>query len=105
MIIFFIIQLIINNYYIEFYNFLSLAFCIPFSVPEVMPKPIKIFNNLSNSKTITQIETELKNKSGIYGVFNKETNQIYVSSAQDLIKNFKEHWPFGPVIPVSGQNT
>lgn len=73
--ILFIIPLIFNySNYIEFNSLLSLAICIPFSVSEVMPKPIKIFNDLSDLKTITQIETELKNKYGVYGVFNKETS-------------------------------
>lgn len=90
--IIFIILLIFNYFnYIEFYSILNLAICIPFSVSEVMPKPIKIFNDLSDPKIITQIETELKNKSDIYGIFNKDTSQIYVGSAQDLVKRFKEH--------------
>lgn len=61
-----------NN--IEFNSILSLAISIPFSISEVMPKPLGVFNDLSNPKTITQIETELKNKSGIYGVLNRETS-------------------------------
>lgn len=80
-----------NSNNIEFNSILSLAISIPFSISEVMPKPIGVFNDLSNPKTITQIETELKNKSGIYGVLNRETSQIYVGSAQDLVKRFKEH--------------
>jgi hypothetical protein len=54
-----------------------------------MPKPIKIYNDLFNPKIITQIETELKNKSDTYGILNKDTSQIYVDSAQNLIKRFK----------------
>lgn len=61
--------------------------------PAGRPMPLGAKGRPRGAKMITQIETELKNKSGIYGVFNKETNQIYVGSAQDLVKRFKEPRP------------
>jgi len=30
-------------------------------------------------------------ESGIYGIFNNETNQIYVGNAQELAKRLKKH--------------
>jgi hypothetical protein len=68
-----------------------LSLILPFSVKNIMPQPTKIYKDLSNPEVISRINFDLKNKSGIYGIFNDETNKIYVGNAQELAKRLKEH--------------
>ena len=60
--------------------------------PGSLPKPVKVYSNLANLDTIIEIEQENRNKQGVYGFLNTKNNKLYVGSARDITKRFKEHY-------------
>lgn len=51
---------------------------------------VKIYK-LSLSSSFQLIEEDNKGKSGVYGFINEITGELYIGSAVDLFKRFKEH--------------
>ena len=60
--------------------------------PGSLPKVTKIYTNLADLGTIINIEQENRNKQGVYGFLNIKNNKIYIGSARDITKRFKEHY-------------
>jgi hypothetical protein len=56
-----------------------------------VPSPVKVYSDLSNINTIIKIEQENRKKSGVYGFINLKSKKLYIGSARDITKRFKEH--------------
>lgn len=57
-----------------------------------LPKVAKVYSNLADLDTIIQIEQENRNKQGVYGLLNTKNKKLYIGSARDITKRFKEHY-------------
>lgn len=72
-----------------------MLFTIPFSPdPLDLNSPVApklTYSNLSNDDVIKIIDSELRGKSGIYGIRCDVTNEQYIGSAENLFKRLKEH--------------
>lgn len=63
---------------------------IPFKPDFDNITPLKRYDDLSNPQTIKSIELDNK-RSGIYGILNTKTGQIYVGSSVNIYLRLKEH--------------
>jgi group I intron endonuclease len=94
---YFLFIIIFILYIFPYFLFPTEIFVISIILPFIIspsPKPLLIYKDLSNPSTIISICQDNLNKSGIYGFYLPITNKIYIGSAQDLIKRFKEHIKF-----------
>lgn len=53
--------------------------------------PVKEFSDLDKLESIKSHRSSLKNKSGIYGVYNTVNKKQYIGSAKDLYQRLLEH--------------
>ena len=53
--------------------------------------PVKVFNDLDKLEYIKSYRNSLKNKSGVYGIYNTVNKKQYIGSAKDLYQRLLEH--------------